>query len=186
MNIEIEDINDNFPEFESSTVRISLPENVELGTAVYAANAVDKDSGKNKIVRYRLASIDAGKRGIVPHLFAIDDMTGHLTLLRHLDYETAQKHTLVVTATDLGEPPLQSNLTILVEVQDVNDNFPIFEQTEYAANVLESVPINSQVCRQRLAAHSTVIINNAVLSLFLPFLLLSDSMHVTDHSSVRE
>lgn len=145
MNIEIEDINDNAPEFESSTVRISLPENVELGTAVYAANAIDKDSAKNNVVRYRLASVDGGKRGVASNLFAIDEMSGHLTLLRHLDYETAQKHTLLITATDLGEPPLQSNLTILVEVQDVNDNRPIFEQSEYSVNVLESMPINSQV-----------------------------------------
>lgn len=153
MNIEIEDINDNAPEFESSTVRISLPENVELGTAVYAANAIDKDSGQNRIVRYRLASIDGGKRGVASNLFAIDEMSGHLTLLRHLDYETAQKHTLLVTATDLGEPPLQSNLSILVEVQDVNDNRPIFEQSEYSVNVLESMPINSQVWNADASSH---------------------------------
>lgn len=139
-------MNDNYPEFESSTVRISLPENVELGTAVYAANAIDKDSGKNNIVRYSLASLDGAKQSVASNLFAIDEKSGHLTLLRHLDYETAQKHTLIVTAIDLGEPPLQSNLTILVEVQDCNDNKPIFEQNQYTVNVIESTPINSQVC----------------------------------------
>lgn len=144
VNIEIEDVNDNPPEFETNTVRISLPENVELGSPLYAANARDKDSGNNKIVRYRLASID-GKRSDLIKLFAIEETTGHLTLLKHLDYETSQKHTIVVTATDMGIPPLQANLTILVEVQDVNDNPPVFEQNEYSVNVLESMPINSQV-----------------------------------------
>lgn len=164
VNIDIEDVNDNPPEFESTTVRISVPENVELGTPLYAANARDKDSGKSGIVRYRLTAIDGGSNrdgssttstssssstivsgSTNPNLFTIDSQSGHLTLLRHLDYESAQRHTLIVTATDMGEPSLQANLTILVEVQDVNDNPPVFEQNEYSVNVLESMPINSQV-----------------------------------------
>jgi protocadherin-16/23 len=78
-------------------------------------------------------------------LFAVDSRLGHLTLARHLDYETAQRHSLVVIATDTGEPPLSANLTVLVEVQDVNDNRPVFERAEYAVDVLESLPVNSQV-----------------------------------------
>lgn len=160
VNIYIEDVNDNAPEFESSTVRISIPENAELGTALYAANAHDKDSDKSGTVRYRLTNVDdmhttntislssplsTVNRKINPNLFSIDAETGHLTLLHHLDYESAQRHSLIVTATDLGEPSLTSNLTILVEVQDVNDNSPVFEQNEYSVSVVESMQINSQV-----------------------------------------
>lgn len=154
VHIDIEDVNDNPPEFESSTVRISVPENVELGTPLYAANARDRDSGKCGIVHYRLAnnagsSDNSGSSGASTAggmgLFSIDSLTGHLTLTRHLDYETAQRHTLIVSATDSGDSPLSANLTILVEVQDVNDNPPVFERNEYEANVIESMPVNSQV-----------------------------------------
>lgn len=143
-------MNDNPPEFESSTVRISVPENVELGTPLYAANARDRDSGRSGIVHYRLASSsdsngDSTATGSGTGLFSIDSLTGHLTLTRHLDYETAQRHTLVVTATDMGDIPLSSNLTIFVEVQDVNDNAPVFERNEYKTSVIESMPVNSQV-----------------------------------------
>lgn len=144
VNFDIEDVNDNAPEFETSTVRISLPENVELGSPLYAANARDKDFGNNKIIRYHLASID-GVRSDDLKLFTIEEASGHLTLLKRLDYETAQKHTIIVTATDMGDPPLQANLTILVEVQDVNDNPPVFEQEEYSVSVLENLRTNSQV-----------------------------------------
>lgn len=140
VNIEIEDVNDNAPEFESSTVRISVPENVDTGVALYAAHARDLDSGANGVVRYKIAS-----GGASSGLFEVHPKTGHLTLKRHLDYETAQRHTLVVTATDTGIPALSANLTILVEVQDVNDNPPVFEQAEYAVEVLETLPVNSQV-----------------------------------------
>lgn len=156
VNIDIEDVNDNPPEFESSTVRISVPENVDLGTPLYAANARDRDSGKSGIVRYRLTnnvggggSDNGGSSSASTTsgmgLFSIDSLTGHLTLTRHLDYETAQRHTLIVSATDAGDSPLSANLTILVEVQDVNDNPPVFERNEYEVNVIESMPINSQV-----------------------------------------
>lgn len=166
MNIDIEDVNDNPPEFESSTVRISVPENVELGTPLYAANAHDKDSGKCGIVTYRLQnggntvgnSAAPGLSTPMPttNLFAIDARSGHLTLSRHLDYETAQRHSLIVTATDSGEPPMSANLTILVEVQDINDNPPVFERNEYSVKVIESLPVNTQVC-SKLSMHVFII-----------------------------
>lgn len=158
--IHIEDVNDNAPEFESNAVRISIPENAELGTPLYGANAHDKDSGKSGTVRYRLTNVDdmhttntislssplsTDIRKSNPNLFSINAETGHLTLLHHLDYETAQRHALIVTAYDQGEPSLAANLTILVEVQDVNDNSPVFERSEYTISVIESTQINSQV-----------------------------------------
>lgn len=159
--IHIEDVNDNAPEFESKSVRISIPENVELGSPLYAANAHDKDSGKMGTVRYRLTNVDdmhttntislssslsnGDHRKNAPNLFSIDAVSGHLTLQHHLDYETAQRHALLVTASDLGEPSMSTNLTILVEVQDVNDNSPIFERSEYSISVIESTQINAQV-----------------------------------------
>lgn len=138
----IDDVNDNSPEFDSTTVRLSVPENSELGVPLYAAVASDSDSGRNGLVRYRLVSASSGDA----RLFAIEPRLGHLTLARRLDYETAQRHSLVVSATDAGEPPLSANLTVLLEVQDVNDNPPVFERTEYSVRVSESLPVNSQVC----------------------------------------
>jgi protocadherin-16/23 len=131
VNIDIEDINDSVPSFESSTVRISVPENFELGVPFYVVSASDRDSGKSGTVSYRLFSGGSIPSSSVTsnsistsaaNLFNIDLRTGHLTLSHHLDFETSQRHTLIVTATDQGEPPLSSNLTIFLEVQDVNDN----------------------------------------------------------------
>lgn len=140
VNIEIEDVNDNAPEFESSTVRISVPENVDIGTPLYAVHARDRDSGSNGVIRYKIVNT-ASNAG----LFDVDSKTGHLTLRKHLDYEMTQRHSLVVTATDTGTPPLSANLTILVEVQDVNDNPPVFERADYSIKVMETLPVNSQV-----------------------------------------
>jgi protocadherin-16/23 len=140
VNIEIEDVNDNAPEFESNVVRISVPENVDTGNTLYAAHARDKDSGANGVVRYKIINNSA-----TGSLFSIDPKLGHLTLTRRLDYETTQRHSLIITATDTGIPPLSANLTVLVEVQDVNDNPPVFERNEYGKTVEESRAVNSQI-----------------------------------------
>ncbi|XP_041779584.1 protein dachsous [Anopheles merus] len=145
VNIDIEDVNDNPPEFESNTVRISVPENVEIGSPLYEANAQDKDSGMSGVITYMLAGQGNTLSGARSSLFSMDSRSGHLTLARPLDYESMQRHTLVVTASDSGTPSLSTNLTILVEVQDVNDNAPIFEKNEYAISVIESTPSNSQI-----------------------------------------
>lgn len=157
VNIDIEDVNDNAPEFDAQTVRISVPENAELNTPLYAAQAHDRDSGKSGSVTYRLlngpniqtssTADSSSSSASIPatSLFSIDSRSGHLTLSRHLDYETAQRHQLLVLATDGGEPALSANLTVLVEVQDVNDNAPVFERHEYAVKVIESQPMSSQV-----------------------------------------
>ncbi|XP_060647453.1 protein dachsous isoform X2 [Drosophila nasuta] len=160
VNIEVEDVNDNAPEFETSMVRISVPENAELGTPLFAAHAHDKDSGSSGQVTYSLSSstasgnatqrggrkpLSASQSKSKSSLFAIDARSGHLVLSRHLDYETSQRHSLTVTATDGGMPPLSADLTIIVDVQDVNDNPPVFERDEYAVNVSESRAINAQI-----------------------------------------
>lgn len=54
MNISIWDVNDNAPEFDVSSVKISVRENAVLNEAIYAAHALDHDSGDNGIVTYEL------------------------------------------------------------------------------------------------------------------------------------
>lgn len=143
VKIEIKDVNDNPPEFEANIVRIYVPENADVGVPLYSAHAKDKDSESNGMIRYKIAINAQG-------LFKIEPKTGDLTLTRHLDFETAQRHSLIITATDLGIPPLSANLTMLVEVQDINDNPPVFERNEYSLSVPESLPVNSQVSVKRI------------------------------------
>lgn len=141
VNIEILDVNDNKPEFESPTVRISIPENAELSIPLYSAHARDRDSGKNGEITYKILTGSPNSSG----LFTIDKNSGHLSLIRKLDYETAQRHSLLIVGSDKGVPQLQANLTVLVEVQDCNDNLPVFEQNEYSIKVLENTAVNTQV-----------------------------------------
>ena len=57
---------------------------------------------------------------------------------RGLDRETQSIHRLILVCQDGGSPPLWSQATFDVEVTDVNDNTPRFDQPTYSADVLEN------------------------------------------------
>lgn len=80
---------------------------------------------------------------------------------RSLDYENLVRHTLVITAKDSGVPPLSANLTLVVDVQDVNDNPPVFEHDSYVASVLESEPVNTKVSGENLCGMKGILLYKA-------------------------
>ncbi|XP_017885796.1 protein dachsous-like [Ceratina calcarata] len=49
----------------------------------------------------------------------------------------SSRHVLAVTARTSGPDPLETYVKVVVKVSDVNDNPPVFTQTQYSATVLE-------------------------------------------------
>ena len=64
-------------------------------------------------------------------------MTGVISVLRSLDRETVSTYHLNITATDHGTPVMTSQMTLQVNVDDVNDHAPVFLQHTYHADVDE-------------------------------------------------
>ncbi|CAD6220367.1 GSCOCG00005022001-RA-CDS [Cotesia congregata] len=136
VELTVEDVNDNPPGFPSTSVRISVPESHPLRTALYVAHAWDPDTSPPAAVSYQLGQNSND-------LFGIDSQTGELYLSRRLDYETQQRHNLMISAVDGAG--LSANITLSVEVQDVNDNPPVFERNEYHVEIPEGAKLDSQV-----------------------------------------
>ncbi|KAA3679396.1 protocadherin delta 1 [Paragonimus westermani] len=62
-----------------------------------------------------------------------------LLLLQPLDRETTSDFTMTLVATDLGQPTQRSGMIHLqISVLDENDNPPVFEKTDYYAEVNEN------------------------------------------------
>ncbi|XP_076362796.1 protein dachsous-like isoform X2 [Tachypleus tridentatus] len=137
VNITILDVNDNAPQFKSISFKISVPENTELNTPIYVAQADDSDSEDNGIIRYHIIQN-------LDDMFSVDSLSGIVSLQKRLDYETQQRYILLLKAEDTGVSPKSSTMTLTVDVQDVNDNAPEFEKSNYQVNVLELLTINSQ------------------------------------------
>ncbi|XP_050668610.1 protein dachsous isoform X2 [Leptidea sinapis] len=140
VQITLEDVNDNAPEFGASSVKVSVAESALAGSVVYAARATDEDFGKNGQITYSLLSATGPS-----NTFAVNLQHGLVTLLRNLDYENLVRHNLIITARDGGSPQLSANLTLVIDVQDVNDNPPVFEHDTYSTSVLESEVINAKI-----------------------------------------
>ena len=72
---------------------------------------------------------------------------GTLSVIKALDYEKQKLHTLEITATDLGDPPRNSTVSIVVVVTDVRDFVLSLEMDIYTANVSRSVSKGDFVIR---------------------------------------
>nr|XP_012147456.1 PREDICTED: protein dachsous isoform X1 [Megachile rotundata]XP_012147457.1 PREDICTED: protein dachsous isoform X2 [Megachile rotundata] len=153
LEVNVEDVNDNAPMFPTTNVRISVPESHPLHTALYVAHATDPDIVPSHPLRYVLGQNSND-------LFGIDGRTGELYLARRLDYETQQRHGLLIRALDGAG--LSANLSLSVEVQDVNDNPPVFERNEYHVEVPEGAKLDSQILQVTAVDLDTG--NNARLS----------------------
>ncbi|KAK6019489.1 cadherin domain protein, partial [Ostertagia ostertagi] len=92
--------------------------------------AVDADSEHYGRVAYSIKD-DAS-------LFQIDDQ-GLITVAGQLDRETRPYHRFEVEARDGGEPAQKSVVTVLIDVNDVNDNSPVFADCNMTAVVQEGV-----------------------------------------------
>ncbi|GFR97028.1 fat cadherin, partial [Elysia marginata] len=140
--IHILDINDNAPEFSSSTYTGSVSEAALRGSMVLTDDgatgtplvitASDRDSGVNAHLYYEISEPDARQ------YFAIDPNTGAIRILASLDYETKKEYSFPVQVHDKGEPQLQAynSVSVTVHVTDVNDCPPRFDQNTYEALLL--------------------------------------------------
>ncbi|XP_054073023.1 protocadherin gamma-B6-like isoform X11 [Rissa tridactyla] len=66
-----------------------------------------------------------------------------------LDREQASEHRVTVVARDRGSPSLSSRASLVLEVSDVNDNAPVFEEAAYSAYVSENNAAGAPVVRVR-------------------------------------
>ncbi|KAI7793262.1 putative protocadherin-16 [Triplophysa rosa] len=132
--IHITDENDNPPLFDQQSYKQAIPEVVYPGSFVLQVTARDKDQGPNGDVRY---SILPDKKTHASW-FTIDPVTGIITTATQLDYETDPKPRIKVVATDGGRPPLSSTALVEIELQDSNDNAPVFESSFYNVSIKEN------------------------------------------------
>ncbi|XP_043918442.1 protocadherin Fat 1 [Protopterus annectens] len=135
IDIIVEDVNDNPPQFKERFYTASLSEASAIGTSVVQVSASDLDSGLNRAVSYLLVEDDSSS---ADH-FHIDN-SGLITTIQMLDCEHMKQHKLVVRASDKGMPSLSSDVTVIVNVMDLNDNPPVFNQLLYQAVVSELAP----------------------------------------------
>ncbi|XP_034959282.2 protocadherin gamma-B5-like [Zootoca vivipara] len=118
IRINVTDANDNPPVFTQEVYKVSLPENVLVGSLVLQVVATDKDESSYAQIRYQFSNIAANTH----KKFSLDPINGIVTLTGLLNFEETKEYTMAVEAKDGGGLVAQSNIEITV--LDENDNAP--------------------------------------------------------------
>ncbi|KAJ8342360.1 hypothetical protein SKAU_G00322880 [Synaphobranchus kaupii] len=129
----VEDVNDNKPEIDVTSLSSRIREDAPPGTVVALMGVTDLDSGVNGQVVCTLAED-------LPFDLRPSSEGNFYSLVTKspLDRESVSQYDIIVTAKDLGSPSLSSTKTIRVEISDINDNSPVFSQSPYTLYLVEN------------------------------------------------
>uniref|UniRef100_A0A8C8EYA2 Protocadherin-15 n=1 Tax=Oncorhynchus tshawytscha TaxID=74940 RepID=A0A8C8EYA2_ONCTS len=129
LSVTVLDVDDNSPVFAQPSYTVNLPENSPKKTVILQLTAKDSDLDSN--VTFRIRTLEARQ------LFAVNPVTGELSVLQTLDFETlaATDHTFVVEALDSGGSMPPGLATVTVKITDMNDYSPVFSQVLYRGMV---------------------------------------------------
>ncbi|KAL2077327.1 hypothetical protein ACEWY4_026831 [Coilia grayii] len=173
ININVLDANDNSPVFSRPLYKVSVSENIPVGTVVVALNATDADEGANSDVFY---SISKGDQDKILEVFEVDPKTGVITVKSNIDYEKNNAFQIRAEASDRGQPPMAAHCKVLVEVIDVNDNAPEITVTSLLNTVREDAKVGTAIAlvsvQDRDSGKNGVV--NCVMSTKAPFKLESN------------
>lgn len=142
LKVTILDENDEAPRFSENVVEITLSENTPPNSLVATLTAVDNDQGTNGSVAYSFHSCVSRD---YPKTFALDALTGQLTTKIALDRETVAEYRILVIAKDQGTPVQSSTATVVLTLEDVNDNSPVFYPWKYLMPISEDAPAGTTV-----------------------------------------
>ncbi|XP_067290328.1 protocadherin beta-16-like [Pseudorasbora parva] len=141
--IEIDDVNDNAPVISVKSLKNQIPENIPPGSEIAVINVKDQDSGENSLVTCSIStSLPFQLQPYIKSYFII-------TTTNSLDREQFENYNVTITAKDGGTPPLFSNITLNIQVSDINDNSPTFELQTYAVYISENNKPGTSVCSVR-------------------------------------
>ncbi|KAM4620622.1 protocadherin alpha-C2-like [Polymixia lowei] len=124
ITVEILDINDNAPTFPQSFYSIHVVENNAPGALLTSLSAFDPDLNENQYLVYFIMEKEIVNTSM-SMLFSINPENGNLYALKTFDYERERDFLFHIEARDSGFPPLSSNVTVHIIIQDQNDNTPI-------------------------------------------------------------
>ncbi|XP_036069767.1 protocadherin gamma-A11 isoform X8 [Oryzias melastigma] len=142
----ISDVNDNAPVFPQNSLSAFIPENNSPGTSVLSVKAQDADHGNNARVSYFLEEVDINGMQASTY-FSVNAESGEVLAVRSFDYEQTKEFHICVKAQDGGSPPLSSNVSVKIQIQDQNDNPPqVLYPVQTAGSVVaEMVPRSADV-----------------------------------------
>ena len=121
------------------SLKVSILENVTIGTTILTVYAEDNDAGIDGTVTFTSPDL--------PSSLHLSRNEGSITVTSSLDRETGSVINFTVIAQDGGNPSLSAKTLVIITLIDVNDNLPIFRDMEYWGNVEENAPPGTAIAQ---------------------------------------
>ena len=158
VTIALTDINDNPPEFSQSQYYGRVTQNRSVGTPVMNVNneqqlhllATDADTGNNAEFNYQL---------VAPSVFAVDNMTGAVTVNNPLDFHQMSQRSFQVVAVDSINQSIRSDIAtvLVIDVSNYDLNNTVRLVLQVATNLFVEETFQ-RILTQELNA-SVVVVN---------------------------
>lgn len=165
--------------FETLIYQVEIGENAQSGTRVIQvrAHGIKSQPGSPlpRILSYSIEPLST----TLP--FLIQPESGWIFVARSLDYESEKTYRFYIRATARGsDEEMSTSATVIISVQDENDNNPVFSRDRYFFSVPES--LNPHGLMGHLNATDRDSGKNGQLS----YILLSDTKHFRVDSKTGE
>ena len=112
VKVRVTDTNDLDPFFQSSTYTFNVPEDTQLHTSIGKVTAEDADEGINGEIYYSIIRHPSSSQNsrhsnnptstLEENIFAVDPVSGVLSLTRPLNFRDKSRHQLTIVAEDRG------------------------------------------------------------------------------------
>nr|XP_039255760.1 protocadherin alpha-5-like isoform X1 [Styela clava] len=136
ISVVILDVNECIPRIEKPIIHINMKEDTYIGTTVTQVVAEDCDSVNGRgLMLNKSGHVVPSRNGEVSYSiiddgggspFIVGSKSGIVRLLKPLDREKKTTWNLRISVKDGGYPPLHEVSHINIDVEDINDNVPIF------------------------------------------------------------
>ncbi|NXT83861.1 CDHR3 protein, partial [Zapornia atra] len=137
--IRIKPVNEFFPVFSNPSYEFNVSEIAKVGSSIGRVNARDKDWPPS-VIAYSIVA-GGGTRDYT-NIFWISPTKGDVKILARLDYETTQKHVLIVEASDQEKTATAS---VTVNVLEVNDEEPVCSPNFYSFQIPVSTAVGTNI-----------------------------------------
>ncbi|XP_064528400.1 protocadherin gamma-A7-like [Pseudopipra pipra] len=139
IQVVVLDGNDNAPEFTQSVYKVTVREDVAVGSRVLQVTATDRDEGPNAEVKYSFFKIPEK----FDKTFKLDPESGEIEITEKLNFEEHEFYELVVQARDAGG--LASHSKVHIKVADVNNHVPEIVIMSVFSPVPEDTPLGTVI-----------------------------------------
>lgn len=142
ISLRVIPVNEYPPTFVNDTFFYTIPESTEIGSTVGILSAVDEDNGLDGQFVFTVQGGNGSD-------YVILTSSGQLYTTGHFDYDTTPPlYELIVIVSDTPwnrSSSLTSTATVIIEIEDVNDNPPIFSRFVYHTQIMENASLHEHI-----------------------------------------